>query len=279
MKLPGLRTSKYLAAVLIIICSSLNFITAQSAAKKKPSPQWWLNSSLADKIDRYLFHVEGQFNYAKMTGAIEGEMQSGSAKIAIRKNIFTLQAEYIIDKINLTIKSFGMNYAAKLHAFTNYLDVGITRLLYSEAGFIWESDDSLLIKNRYTLYAGAGLNGLIFKKHYLKILIALGKINQYYTIPVDDIDVVKGAYSAFYVRQRYKYVIDQRFSFMEEAYYQANLNYSNRYRMGVSLNFSISIIQPVSLILGYNYKYDKESELIGAIAKNSTQTIGFNVSL
>jgi hypothetical protein len=269
---------KYITTVLFIICSSLNFIMAQTATEKKPSPQWWLNSSLADTTDQYLFHVEGQFSYTKMTGAIEGEMQSGDVRVAIRKNIFTHQTEYMIDKMNLMLESFGMNYSSESQTFTDYLDVDITRLLYSEGGFIWERDNSLLIKNRYSLYVGAGLNGLIFEQHYLKILVALGRIDQDHSIPVDDIDVVKGVYAAFYVRQHYKYVIDQRFSFMEQSYFLTNMNRSDRYRMSVSLNFSIGIIQPVSLIFGYTYKYDKESELLGAIAKNTTQTIGINVS-
>ncbi|MGE5457089.1 MAG: DUF481 domain-containing protein [Methanococcaceae archaeon] len=269
---------KYIMTALLFISGSLNLLMAQTT-EKKPSPQWWVNSSLNDTVDQYLFHVEGQYSYTKMSGAIEGEMQSGGARITVRKNIFTNHTDYMIDKMNLMIPSFGMKYNSEAHAFTDYLDVDITTLLYSEAGVIWERDNSLLIKNRYSFYAGAGLNGLISQKHYLKVLAALGRISQDYTIPVDNINVVKGAYSAFYLRQNYKYVMNQSLSLIEQAYYLTDMNHSNRYRMSVSVNLNIGIIEPVSLMLGYNYKYDKESELLGAVGKNITQTIGVNISL
>jgi hypothetical protein len=270
---------KYMIMVFIIICSSSNLLTAQTDTEKKPSPQWWMKSSLADTIDQLLFHGEGRYSYTKMTGAIEGEMHSGGAKIAIRKNIFTHQTEYVLDKMNLMLKSFGMNYISESHAFSDYLDVDITQLLFSEGGFIWERDNTLMLNNRYTWYIGVGLNSPIVENHFINILVALGRISQDYTIPVDNIDVVKGAYSALYFKQNYKYRLDQRFSFVEQAYLLANLNYSNRYRMSLNLNFNINIIQPVSLVLGYSYKYDKENELLGAIATNTKQSIGIEVSL
>lgn len=270
---------KIILTVFTLMFCYAEFTAAQNNSEKKPSPQWWLNSSLADTIDRCLYHIEGQYSYTKMTGSIDGEMQSGSSRITIRKNIFTNQAEYVIDKMDLALKSFGMNYATEAQAFTDYVDVDFTKLFYGETGFIWERDNSLYIKNRYSLYLGAGVNGLIFNKHYLKVLIAAGRINQDYSVPVDNIDVVKGAYTAFYVRQHYKYVMDQRFSFFEQAYYLDNTGHSDRYRMSVSLNFIINIFTPVSLVLGYTYKYDREAELLGAIAKNTTQSVGVNISL
>ena len=39
------------------------------------------------------------------------------------------------------------------------------------------------------------------------------------------------------------------------------------------------VVQPVSLVLSYNYKFDKENELLGAIAANTSQTIGIQISL
>jgi hypothetical protein len=271
--------NKYLTILLIVVCGSVNLITAQTTGEKAPLPQWWLYSSLADSIDRFLFHVEGQYSYSKMSGSIEGETQSGAARVAIRKNIFTNHTEYMIDKMNLMLQALRMNYVTESQVFTNYLDVDLTRLLFGEVGFIWERDHSLLIKNRYSFYAGLGLNGLIFEKHYLKVLAAIGRIDQDYTIPVDNINVIKGAYTPFYMRQQYKYIIDQTFSVTEFAYYLADLNDADRYRMGLNLSLNILIVKPVSLVLSYAYKFDKESELLGAIPRNTTQTIGVNVSL
>jgi len=264
--------------IFIVLCCSLNFISAQTEAGKKPSPQWWLNSSLADTINQYLFHVEGQYSYTKMTGSIEGEVQSGAVSTAVRKSIFTNHIDYYIDKSDQEIKSLGMSLNTASQAFTEYLDVDITPLFYGQAGYIWERDNSLYIQNRNSLYAGVGLNHVINQQHYLKILLAAGRVNQDYTIPVDNINVVKGAHTVYYIRQQYKYVMGPVFSIMDEAYYLNYFDYANRYRLGVILNLYISVVQPVSLVLGYNYKFDKENELLGAIGANSTQTIGVNIN-
>jgi Protein of unknown function, DUF481 len=270
---------KFITAFLIILCTSLNFISAQTSVEKKPSPQWWLNSALADTIDQYLFHVEANYNYSKMTGAMSGEIQSGSVNAVVRKEFITGHTEIYIDKTDLVIQSLGMNYNVASDAFTEYLDADITRLLYGEAGYIWERDNTLYIQNRNSWYAGLGLNGLICEQHYLKILFALGTVNQNYSIPVDFINVVKGAHSAFYCRQKYKYVITPVFSLMEDAYYLNYFDYSNRYRLGINLNFIIQVVKPLSIVIGYNYKFDKENSLLGIIPTNTTQTIGFNISL
>jgi hypothetical protein len=270
---------KNITTVLIILCSAIAMINAQTITEKVPSPQWWLKSSLADTIDQYLYHVEGQYSYSKATGEVESEMQSGTARVAIRRSIFTNHTDYMMDKMDLNIKSMRMNYATESQAFTDFVDVDITKLFYGEGGFIWERDNTLLIKNRYTIYAGVGLNGMIAENQYLKVLAAAGSINQQYTIPVDYIDVVKGSYSVIYLRQNYKYVLDQRLSFMEDAYYLKNINHSGRYRYSVGFTIMVGIIKPVSLVFGYTYKYDRENELLGIIPKNTTETIGFNVSL
>jgi hypothetical protein len=270
---------KHLLTILFILCSCGIIVKAQTAAGGSPSPQWWLSSSLIDTADNYLFHFEGQYSYTKMTGSMDGETHTGGIKVALRKNIFTNQAEYAIDKMNLNIKMLGMYFASETHAFTDYIDIDITPLLFAEGGFIWERDNSLYIKNRYSWYAGGGLNGLIYEKHFLKLLVALGRIDQSYTIPVDDIDVVKGAYTAFYIRQRYKYQMDERLSILMQAYYLTNINQSERYRLSASMNLIIGIINPVSLVLGYSYKYDKEAELLKAGATNTIQSLGINISL
>ena len=269
---------KFILAILFIVSGCLSSTAAQTV-EKKPSPQWWLSSSFADTVEQYLFHAEAQYSYTKMSGTIAGEMHSGKVSTAVRKSIFTLHADYFIDKTDLSLKSLGMNYLASSQAFTSYLDVDATPLLYGEGGFIWEKDNTLYLKNRYTFYIGAGLNGIIYKQHYLKILFAAGTINQQYTVPVGNFDVVKGAHSAFYIKQQYKYVINPILSFMEEAYYLNDIDYTNRYRLGVILNVRVIVAEPVALMLGYNYRFDKESELLGAIPKNTTQSIGVMLNL
>ena len=257
----------------------LSFITAQTTAEKKPSPQWWVNSSFADSVDYFLFHGEGRYNYTKTTGSVEGEMQSGSVNLVIRKDVFTHHTEYMIDKTNQNFQSLGMHFATESQALTDYLDVDITRLFYAEGGFIWERDNTIYIQNRFTLYAGLGLNGMIATQHYLKILFAAGNINQEYSIPVTYFNVIKGANTAYYIRQQYKYVINPALSFMEQAYYLSYFSTSDKYRYGIGANLLVAVFQPLSLVLGYDYRFDNQNKLIGVISANTTQTIGVQISL
>jgi len=273
--------NKYFISVLIIICISFNITSPQTAKEKKTSSQWWLNNSLADTIDYFLAHVEAQYSYAKTTGMNEGEIQSGAAKLIIRKNIFTHHTEYMIDKTNMVSNTFGVisSYLTNLQIFTDYIDVDITKLVFCEGGYIWERDNSLVLQNRNSIYAGAGLNGLIYEKHYLKLLLAYGSVNQDYTIPVGHLNLVKGEHPVFYVRQNYKYVVNPIFSFIENTYYMINTHETKRYRLGFDLNLSIIIVKPVSLYLGYIYRYDREIDMVGLIGKNTRQSVGINISL
>jgi hypothetical protein len=271
----------YFIFVLITVCISLN-ISAQTAPEKKPSTQWWMGSALADSvIDHFRFHVEGQYSYTKTTGMNEGEVQSGGGKSIIRNSIFTNHTEYMIEKTNMTSNVFGVisSYLTNSQVFTDYLDVDVTKLIYFEGGYIWERDNAYELENRNSIYLGAGLNGLIYDKHYLKLLLAYGDVNQDYMIPVDNYNLVKGAHTVFYIRQNYKLVMSPVLSFSEDSYYLTNTQQTERYRMGYGLNLSIMIIQPVSLYIGYNYRYDSEIEMVGLIGKNTVQTLGVNISL
>ncbi len=267
-----------LLLITIMIFTSLNIIKAQSGAGKPPK-QWWLQNSFADTVQGFLYHAEARYNYTKMTGNIAGEIQSGQVSAAVRRSIVTLNAIYFLDKTDIALKNFGMSYVSKSQTFTGYADVDLNAFLFCEGGFIWERDNMLYLRNRYTLYAGLGFNGNIHQKHYLKVLLAVGNIDQDYTIPVDNLDVIKGAHSAFYIRQHYKFIMNPVLSLMEEAYYLNEIKYSNRYRLGVIVNLNISVVKPVSLVLSYNYKFDKESELLGAVPTNTIESIGVMISL
>ena len=165
---------KPLVLLVILLLGIVNAATAQTAPPHQPAPQWWFTSALADTTNRWLFHAEGQYSYSKMTGATDGETQSGGARVAIRKSIFTHQSVYKIDKMNMALKSLGMSYSTESQVFSDYLDVDITPLVYGEAGFIWERDNTILLKNRYTGYGGVGVNGVLFEKHSVNMLAAVG---------------------------------------------------------------------------------------------------------
>lgn len=157
--------------------------------------------------------------------------------------------------------------------------IGIFRVVFGQVGFIWERDDAMLIQNRYTYYAGIGSNVLLFEKLKIKSLLAGGRLNQDYIIPVDDLDVVKEPYTAIYFRLNYNYAITPDLSLSGQVHYFKNIEAKERYRYGINLHLSVALVRHINLIVGYNYKYDAENVLLGILPDNSMQNIGVEISL
>ena len=256
------------------------FIGSVSLLFSQPGEKWWLQSSLADSADHLQIHASGRYSYSRMKGIISGSTNSGNLVLALRKGIFTNFSRYGLDKFDMNLKSsVNLNYATKSQFFTDYVDVDVSRQAFFEAGYIWERDDALLLQNRYTLYGGIGLNTSFVKKLKLKSLLASGRIDQEYTIPVDELDVIKKPYAAFYGVSDFEYAVTPEVAVTGKVYYFTDMNDWDRYRYGYFLNLTVSLWKHVSLVAGYNYRYDSELKLLGLIPDNSTQNIGIEVSL
>jgi hypothetical protein len=270
---------RFILAIFWILIISSVMIFPQSNEKQRPS-KWWLQSSQIDSTDSFLYHISGKYSFTKMNGVISGEMHSGYIDMVLRKSIFTNSSIYKIDKTNLKLINLNnLSFASTSHYFTDFLDVDFSKIVFSQFGFIWERDDAMLLANRYSFYAGIGLSTLLFEKLDMKSLFAGGRINQDYMIPVDNINVVKEPYTAFYFRQDFEYTINQSLSFSGQVYYFTNIHEKNRYRYGIGLDLSLGLIEHVNIVAGYNYKYDRENILLGIIPDNSTENIGVEISL
>lgn len=251
-----------------------------SQSNEKPPVKWWLQSSFADSVENLLFHASGQYSFTKSKGVVSGETHSGNISLIFRKSVFTNYAVYKIDKTSLSLKSsISLNYATTAHYFTDFLDWDFSRVVFGQVGFIWERDDAMLIQNRYTYYAGIGSNVLLFEKLKIKSLLAGGRLNQDYIIPVDDLDVVKEPYTAIYFRLNYNYAITPDLSLSGQVHYFKNIEAKERYRYGINLHLSVALVRHINLIVGYNYKYDAENVLLGILPDNSMQNIGVEISL
>jgi hypothetical protein len=263
--------------LVFVLLFSIGVPTNVSA---KPHEKWWLQSSLADTTKSLLFHASGKYSYTKMKGALSGEMQTGDINLAERQRIITNFSAYGIDKMDLTLKvPTAINFNTTSYYFTDYIDVDITKVLFGQIGFIWERDNILLIQNRYSYYSGLGLNLSLRKKLKLKSLFAAGRINQEYSIPVDNFNVIKEPYTAFYCVHNVDYTISPVISMSGQVFYFKDMDVSNRYRYGMRFNLMVGIAKHVNLVIGYNYKYDNENALLGIMPDFSTQNLGIEVSL
>lgn len=264
---------------VLILLFSIWLIPARLKAQ---SPEkWWLKSSRADSVKKeLLFHVGVKYSYTKMKGVLSGEMHVGDLTIAERTGIFTNFSACGIDKMYLNLKgAMPLTFKSTSLYITDYVDADLSKVVFSQTGFIWERDDLLLIQNRYSFYSGIGINKLFFKKLKLKSLVAIGRINQDYTMPVDNVDVIKGAYAAFYCKHNFVFTITPALSFLGNVFYFTDINDTKRYRYGTSLNLQIGIIKHINLLVGYSYRYDRELVLFGATPDYSTQNLGIEVSL
>jgi hypothetical protein len=241
---------------------------------------WWLKSSLADSVKNLQFHASAKYSYTRMKGIISGSMNTSNLVLVLRKGVFTHFSKYGIDKMDLNLRSsINLNYATKSEFFTDYVDVDLSKSTFAEGGYIWERDDVLLLRNRNTFYGGLGLNISSIKKTTIKSLFASGRVNQQYTIPVENLDVSKKPYAAFYTVHDFGYQVTPGTLFSGKIYYFKNLNHTDRYRYGWLLNLSVSLLKHVKLVTGYHFKYDSESKLLGLIPENSVQNIGIEISL
>lgn len=269
--------NKYLF-VLILLVSGLLFsgqLKAQSQVK------WWLQSSLADSVKKeLLWHASVKYSYTKMKGALTGVMNVGDMTLVERKGHFTHFSAYGINKMNLNLRGpVPIIFQSTSHYFTDYLDADLSRMVFCQAGFIWERDDLLLLQNRYSLYTGIGINVLLFKKLKWKSLVATGRIDQDYTIPVDNINVVKGPFAAFYCKHNFVFTIAPTVTFLGSLFYYTDIDAKDRYRLGSDLNLQVGIAKHINLVVGLNFKYDRELILFGVPMSNSAQNIGIEVSL
>jgi len=182
--------------------------------------------------------------------------------------------------MDLNLKSsVQLKYATKSQYFTDYVNIDLSKSTFAEGGYIWERDDALLLRSRNTFYGGFGLNFSFGKKITLKSLFASGSINQQFTIPVENLDISKKPYAAFYTVHDIGYQITPGTFFSGKIYYFTNLDDPHRNRYGWLLNLSVSLLKHVKLVTGYHFKYDRESKLLGLVSDNSIQNIGIEISL
>jgi hypothetical protein len=249
---------------------------------KAQSPEkWWLHSSRTDSVKKeLLFHASAQYSYSKMKGVLSGVMHAGDITVVERKGSFTNFSTYGVDKMDMNLGgTMNMAYKTTSHYFTDYIDADLSKVVFGQAGFIWERDDILLLQNRYSFYTGMGINILLFKKLKLKSLVAMGRINQDYTIPVDNLDVIKKPFIAFYCKHDFVFTITPSVSFLGQVFYYTDIDAKNRYRYGSNLNLQVNVAKHINLVVGYTFKYDRELILFDASPGNSTQNIGIEVNL
>jgi len=264
--------------IVLIILFAVGMIPVRLKAQQ--DEKWWLRSSLADTIVNLQFHASGKYSFTNMQGVISGKMHTGDITLVQRKGIFTNFTRMGIDVFKMHLTGIvDLKYETTAKYFTDYLNVDISRIFFGQSGFIWERDDALLLHNRYSFYGGVGINLLSSKKLKLNSLLALGRIDQDYMINVDNYDVIKKPYTAFYTVHEGVYTINPSVSLAGKIYYYSDIDEKDRYRYGLNLNLIVSLTKHINLMVGGNYRYDRELLRLGLLPDNSMQHVGLEVSL
>ncbi|MDA3930703.1 MAG: DUF481 domain-containing protein [Prolixibacteraceae bacterium] len=275
---------KYL--FLTVILSILGYIPLLQAQSQE---QWWLHSSYESKpisdtlksnVEKVLFHAESKYSLTLSNGITNGSVHAGDILLVERKNRFSHFSYFNINSQNLTIKSnTNSNYKQTVYEFVDYLDIDISKMFFSEIGLILDRNDAALIKSRNAFYLGLGANNLLFKKFHVKSLVAIGRVNQNYTIPVTTYNVIKEPYTLLHIGQKYTLPIDKNITLNGNLSYFIDTNEIDRYRIHLNFNIKAYIIKHIALVVSYSYKYDNEQVLLNLIPNNSLFTTGIQLSL
>jgi len=155
----------------------------ETAAPKKEAElgDWWDHSSLKYEPmpSGYLLHLEGQYNFASLSGNNSGSVYRGGGRFVARKDRLTNYLSYQIDKRKIS-QSDGGHTDIDYQIFQESLRYDISRKLYAEGGFIWEKDRISLIDNRDIYYAGAGWHVLDLDGFRLDLFAAAGYETELY---------------------------------------------------------------------------------------------------
>lgn len=264
----------------IFISLLLFFLLFPSASKAQIGEKWWLKSSLVDTVDKLRFHTSLNYSFSNNNSAVKTSIHIGEGEIILRKNRITNVTSYSFNRMHIKMDfPLKLDYSEIAHYFTSYFDYDFAKIFYGQSGYIWEKDNLLLLQNRHTLYAGIGVKQKFFDKVKIKTLLAIGRLEQEYSIPVDDIDVITEPYYVSYLSLIYQYPVSQKLSFSGQAIYILNLTDIERFRYKIDFKIEIGLIKHVNLNLGYSYKYDKDSEQLGLFPITSLQNIGLKFSI
>lgn len=268
--------------------------TTQEAQETQTIPDreelgsWWRYS--AKKLDpvypKWLFHIEGTYSFTHQTGNTDGSTQEGSARLVLRKNIFTNYLRFNRSASDFTT-SDGDSVDTEKNELNNFLQIDITKKLFGRVGVAWLSDDEEYIEDRYTYFAGIGANVLETPKQTLSLRLYYGYDELDFTdeakteASLAGIELKRESSDGLLFEQEYGLALNGRVTFNEMFGYLKFFEESDKYRWVFDVTLAVQVVGPL-YIFG-NYKIDQNTSETLKILQNyeeqdTSLTVGISVS-
>lgn len=260
--------------------STLPATIPAAAPQTKPDlASWWEHSSLkySPLPERWLFHIDGTFDYKHKTGNTQSDFYNGSANFMVRKWRFTNTLSYIIDKeFKAELSKTGTRQNTTDSDYRSVQDAlryDLTDRLYGEVGYMWEKDTANYIAGRNSYYAGVGYALIDAERHRLGVFFAGGYENEKFpelvkkTMNMENLEV-----GAAYFREDYRWNITDRLTYKQTFRIIQNLKSTdvfnndvahlyvtgdtNRYRWFLINELYFKLAPHVNFMIGYKYEYD-----------------------
>lgn len=240
---------------------------------------WWEKSSLSYSPlpERWLFHIEGSFDYKRKSGNTDSDLYNASTSLMVRKQRFTNTLSYMIDKelVEPTQSSPNNNRNTDYRTIQESLRYDLTARFYADVGYMWEKDTVNMITDRNIFYAGLGHTLLDRQRHHLDIFLAGGYQEEKYP---NLVQVMLGTgrekVTAGYVKQTYRWKITDSLTYNETFRIIYNFESSkvfnddlsdlhvigrtNRYRWFLINEILVKLTSYLNFVIGYKIEYDSD---------------------
>ncbi len=277
-------------------------VEGDAEKQKKDLGEWWNRNPLtySPVPDEFLYHLEATYDWSRQTGNFTNDKHDLSALLTLRKNIFTYNVRYALDKRNAS-RPYPPPYQddnkdlrkSTRHEIHNDFRMALTDRIIASVGMFWLKDDYIKIENRSTYYGGLGYT--VFRHPRLKIDIfgAYAYEEQDHTdeyhedyLKMQDWGQTAGAnydsgtemYSLLYLYQSARCYVTRSLVLNESIHYFLNPDDSDKYRWKFNVSADIKIIEHIFATLSYDETYDNSPESIMGIRKRDS-SIGAGVKI
>ncbi|OQX28205.1 MAG: hypothetical protein BWK80_01310 [Desulfobacteraceae bacterium IS3] len=270
--------------------------------EKKDLGEWWNRNPLTytPVPDEFLYHLEATYDWSRQTGNFTNDKHDLSALLTLRKNIFTYNARYSLDKRNAS-RPYSPPYQddnktlrkSTKHEIHNDFRLALTDRLIASVGMFWLKDDYIKIENRYTYYGGLGYT--VFKHPRLKIDVfgaygyeEMDHTDEYHENylkmqdwgETDDVKYDSGTVvsSLIYLHENARAYVLPGVALNQSIDYYRDIDDSDIYRWKFNVGLDIMIMEHIFASLTYKEEYDNSPESIMGIRKRDT-SIGAGVKI
>jgi hypothetical protein len=253
--------------------------------------EWWLKS--AREYDplypNFLYHIEGDYSFTKLTGNTEATVQQGGAKLVLRMNIFPSWSVYNISKNKTTISTTNTTIETEAQGFFQSVSADLTKRFALDVGMKWSRDQTKYVENRYTYFGGVNAT-VLDAPIRLRVGAFYGLEDTSYMNDklgelVPGLEIPDYDSTGVLITQELMAPLSKNIIIMESADYLKHFEDDEIYQWNIEVTLSVQITPTISTYAMYKIAHDQNKivenpvqALQGYEEEDTTLSIGVNVS-